>query len=154
MLKLLCWFLGSTYLTPSLLCRKSKSGRFFISYNLIFLHLYGYKLCWTLCKGKQNPHACQTVDCHSHHIIALCLWVYTQSQFLCHKWKHHTLSVTLANASGVSKYQTQRLIASIFLYLRAVQCSQLADSSLKALAIEFSIPPDNNNLNRYGHWSK
>ncbi len=36
-------------------------------------------------KASKNPHAQQTVNCHSHHIIAPSLRVYTQSKFPCQK---------------------------------------------------------------------
>lgn len=54
----------------------------------------------------------------------------------------NSFHVTLANASGVSKYHTVPLIASILLYLKQIA------GLLKVLAVEFSMPPDNNNPNR------
>lgn len=77
---------------------------------------------------QPKPTLKQTVNCHSHHIIAPSLWVYIQSKSLFQKMKaSHSFHVTLASASGVSKYHTGPLIASILLYLKILQYAQPAD---------------------------
>lgn len=78
------------------------------------IYLYCYKLLWKLSEGKQNPQAQQTANCH---IIAASMWAHTQSKFPSHDRKHN-FHVTLADASGVSKYQTKPPIAPTLLYLK------------------------------------
>lgn len=65
------------------------------------------------------------------------------SKFLCQKMKaSQSFHVTLANASGVSKYHTTSLIASILSYLKIVQYAQPADSpALKGLGRCIFNPP-------------
>lgn len=99
-----------------------RSKRLSIRLWIIRLQLRRCKPLRTLCKGKQNAHAQQTVNCHSRHIIAASLWVDTQSKLLCQKVKASlSFHVTLTSASGVSEYHTAPLIASILLYLKIVQ---------------------------------
>ena len=114
-----------------------------------------------LSEGKQNPHAPQTVNCHPHHVGARSPWIYTQSESPLKERKKkkkasHSLYVTLASASGVSKYHTGPLIASILSYLKILLYARPADSRARKGRGRRIFSPLLITIiwTDYGHWSK
>lgn len=100
--------------------------------------LFHYELNWTLLhfvKASKTHmlNKLSTVTLITSLLLA-CGPTFSQNLFFQKMKASHSFHVTLANASGVSKYHTGSLIAFILLYLKILQYAQPADSwALKRL---------------------